>query len=190
MLKTRGISKPEFKASELSLDRLQQLSKVVVNELVKIDKTGENDFVSRMGGFLLYTPPKSFLKDPPEQATKELASEIVPLILANLDIILENTQNQPTVSDPSEVNTLHLRSFEIRRSDLFKGVKEFIEKSDKIKAKHLQNGDSEDIAEQLAYVVLKELEKGEEICYYHSGEDTKGHNLCWIHIVSGPKLQS
>ena len=172
MLKTSGKSIPVFNASELNQERFQQLSKVVENELVKINKTGVNDFVSRMGGYVIYTPPKDFLKDPSEHAAKKLSSEIVTKILSDLDIILKSKQNKPSESDPSEVDTLHLRTLEIRRPDLFKGVKKFIEKSDEIKPKHLEHGDANDLAEQLSYVLLKELERGEEICYYHSGEDT------------------
>ena len=68
----------------------------------------------------------------------------------------------------------------IKRKKIFKDLIDFIEKSATINREFFDEDDSEWMAEQLAYVVLKELERGGEIYYYDSGEYTIGYNVCWI----------
>lgn len=179
-LKAKGItSKSAINSIQITPERVQEINQVVVKEWLKINM-GVNEYVVRVGGFLGYTPPKNFLKDSPEQAVKELSSEVVSLILANLNSILKEKLNLQPNFDLSEGQLISLRSQVIGTEKILKGVEEVVEKSDKITKENLNFGDTHDMAQQLAYTVIKELERGGEIFHYDDNIFKGSHKQCWI----------
>ena len=107
---------------------MKEIQQVVEKEWLKLN-AGVNDFLVRIGAYGLVTPPKNFLKKISEKVVKDLSSEVVILILANLNSILKNEANlQPPNSELSEAQMISLRSPLIKRKKIFKDLDRFCRK--------------------------------------------------------------
>lgn len=155
---------------EISEERMKAISKVVEQELLKLDR-GENEIANRIGYKL--NVGKDFLVNP-EEAAKELAPVVAQKIIESLKREISATEK---VSD-----LVSFRSPRLERPKLYKDALEVMRKNEKVLYNNMggiyfERGYAGD---QLAFVVLQELQKGGEIFYHDPAHYTGGRELCWV----------
>jgi hypothetical protein len=172
-LHQKGISTQNPLPFTVSLERAEELTIVVEQELLKLNQ-GINDLFTRKG--YLEEPVKDFFTNTPEEVAKELAAPITTLVMNNIQLQLKS----PLQKDLSDSSLVSLRSPIIKRAKLHEGISSLIEKNRNIQFKKENRFDKPIIAEQLAHVILQELVKGGEIFHFDPGYYSSGHEICWI----------
>jgi hypothetical protein len=179
-LEKKGISTPiSHQPFQINSQREPELTMLLQKELLKINE-GINDLFTRKG--YLEKPQKDFFTHNPEEAAKELATGVAPLIMSNIKAQIDKQQNKQ-LSKLLEQNItksqlVHLRSPVIKRSELYRGVDRLITQHKRVQVTYPY--EERDVAEQLLYIVLEELVKSGEIFYFDPAYYTGGHDLCWI----------
>lgn len=179
-LQKKGVSKHTASHSfQISKQREEILSQLVMMELLKLNQ-GINQIFTMKG--YVGTPQKDFFTENPEPIAQELAVSISSLIISNLTALIEKKQNKKLSAlahkDMTETELLSLRSPLIRHSKIQKGVGGLISRHPKVDFK--TPSEPNVMAEQLSYVILKELVNGGELFYFDPAYNAGGFDRCWI----------
>lgn len=181
-LKGKAVSK---KSSEWSIDvaseRFEKINGLLKKELLNISN-GESD-VFNSEEFIV-PPPRNFLFGNAEFSAGKLSEKISPIIVSNIRKAANNYLIKEgcgkDLESLGEDQMVSLRSILVKRSEFYHGVKEVLNESslliDVDKIAEFEN----DIAEQLANVVINELVRGGEILDYDPAYYTGLTNICWL----------
>ena len=186
-LKQKGVStkissgKIPSESFQVDSQRIEELTSLLEKELLKLNQ-GVNDLFTR--NKVLDKPQKDFLTENPEEMAKELAPSITLMIIDNIKAQIDKHQNKQlsemSGKDITESDVVSLRSPVIKRPTLHEGIDTLLLNNEKIKFKRTLGFEAQDIAEQLAYVIMENLVNGGEIFHFDPAYYTGGHNFCWI----------
>lgn len=150
---------------QISSQRVEEVASLLEKELLSLNQ-GVTNF------------PKNFLKENPEEAAKELASTIAPLLISNLKAKIAKQESKTPREDRTESAKVSLRSPTLKRRKLYAGVTKILANHQKFENRVYH--DRKDIAERLTATAFKELVRGGEIFYYDPAYYSGGHDLCWV----------
>jgi hypothetical protein len=177
------LNKDSFEITQI---RQEELASVVKKELLKLNQ-GDNDLFERANCDGIAS--KNFFTGDVEIKSKEFSTEIARLIIEEISDFIKGSQEKWPCDVTSISDVISLRSLQVRREKIHdEKVSDYIYlQREKGEIENLSpvlyfgNQFEENlIAEQLVYVVMKELIKGGELFHFDPGYYRAGNDHCWI----------